>query len=165
MRQARVFACLIIRDLWLVVELQRKPDAPRRLGAVTSNRDKFGTGAGLCAPQVKVTIVAKVEGQQPVEACRVTIADADGVAKLPDARGPASTVIQRDVAPTEAGVIYEVGADASGPVTHGVVDWRRRKTVPEQFVRIRRGLFWQAAKTDLQPGERFALMREVFYME
>lgn len=44
------------------------------------------------------------------------------------------------MAPTEAGVIYEVGADASGPVTHGVVDWRRGKTVPEQFVRIRRGV-------------------------
>ena len=92
MRQAGVFACLIIRDLCLVVELQRKLEVPRRLGAVTSNRDKFGTGAGLCVPQVKVAIVAKVEGQQPVEACRVTIADADGVAKLPDARGPASTV-------------------------------------------------------------------------
>jgi hypothetical protein len=88
MRQARVFACLIIRDLGLVVELQRNLEVPRRLGSVTSNRDKFGTSAGLWVPQVKATIVAKVEGQQPVEACRVTIADAYGVAKLPDARGP-----------------------------------------------------------------------------
>jgi len=57
----------------------------------------------------------------------------------PTPEAQAGTVIQRDVAPTEAGVIYEVGADASDPV-HGVVDWHRPKTVPEQFVRIRRGV-------------------------
>jgi hypothetical protein len=82
-----VFACLIIRGLWLVVELQRKLEVPRRLGADTSNRDQFGTGAGPCVLQVKVTIVAKVEGQQPVEACRLPLPMPMGVAKLPDARG------------------------------------------------------------------------------
>jgi hypothetical protein len=33
MRQAKVIACLIIRGLCLVVELQRKLDIPWRLGA------------------------------------------------------------------------------------------------------------------------------------
>src|SRR5271170_7231141 len=57
MRQAGVFACLIIRGLCLVVELQRKLDVPRRLGTINLSY----VGAKAHIGRVKLYVVKRVD--------------------------------------------------------------------------------------------------------
>src|SRR5882762_9725986 len=78
----------------------------------------------FCGSEVRQSGIAKVDGQQPVDARRVTIADAKGIAELSDARSPASTAIQRDMAPTDTRVIEEIAADGSAPIADYVIDRR-----------------------------------------
>lgn len=61
MRQAGVFACLIIRVLFLVVELQRKLDIPWRLG--TGNLPH--ATANTCVGHVQLYVVKRIDKVRP----------------------------------------------------------------------------------------------------
>src|SRR5208283_1506312 len=69
MRQAGVIACLIVRGLCLIVELQRKLDVPRRLGAV--NLSHGGTKAHVwCVELYMVERIHEVSSELQLEAFR-----------------------------------------------------------------------------------------------
>ena len=78
----------------------------------------------LPGPQIIDGCVGEIEGEKSVETRRVTIADSNGIAELSDTGSPAIPAIQRNMAPTNAGVIDEAGADQARPIAYGVVNRR-----------------------------------------
>src|SRR5260221_2467305 len=65
--------------------------------------------------------VAKVYGQQSVDTGRVAVTNAEGVAELAHARSPAIAAVERDMAPTKAGIIDEVATNQAAPIANHVV--------------------------------------------
>ena len=83
------------------------------------------TRCALLGAQVREGGVGEVESQQSVKTCRVAIPDSEGVAELPDARIPAGTAAERNMAPAHTEIIYKITGDRSRPVANCVVNWRR----------------------------------------
>src|SRR5215469_7906430 len=65
--------------------------------------------------------VAEAERKQTVQTSRVAVPDAQLVAELPDVGCPTVTAVQRDMAPTNAGIIHPVVSYRPSPVANGVV--------------------------------------------
>src|SRR5216684_8496007 len=78
----------------------------------------------LRGTQVSKVRVEEFQIQQSINTRRVAIPDSKGIAELSDARGPATTTVERDMAPAEAGIIHKITCNRSSPITNGIVNWR-----------------------------------------